>query len=121
MRQAWAHSPPIGGTATQGFAGEALPGIGDTESTVDEDLQRQGEIPFLELSLNSVDVFDGTFPRQHHQLAAKFLSKGDPGGTGHRHLGRSVDGKVGGEMANQPANAHILHNHRIHPGKQSWF
>jgi hypothetical protein len=32
----------VGGAAAEGFAGEALAGIRDAESAVDEDLQRHG-------------------------------------------------------------------------------
>ena len=66
--------------------------------------------------LDFLDFLDGTFARQHHELAAEFPREPDSGAAGHGHLGGGVDRKIRGEPANQAADADILHDGRVDAG-----
>ncbi len=44
------------------------------------------------------------------------MREGHAGGAGDGHLGGNVDGKVGREVANEPADADVLHDGGIDPG-----
>ena len=66
--------------------------------------------------LNFFNFLDGTFPRQHDEVAAEFTGEFNAAGAGNGHLRRGVYRKIRREPADEPANAHVLHNHRVHAG-----
>ena len=62
------------------------------------------------------DFFDGTFARQHHEVAAEVAGEFDSRRTGNGHLRRGVDWKIRRERADQFTDANILHDGRVHAG-----
>ena len=62
------------------------------------------------------NFFDGTFPRQHDEVAAEFTGEFNAAGAGDGHLRRGVNRKIRREPADEPANARVLHNHGVHTG-----
>ena len=74
MRHAWAHSPTVGGASAEGFAGEALAGIGDTQ---ERRAQRPPAAAGRAGGLDFFNFLDGTFAGEDDQGAAEFAGEFD--------------------------------------------
>ena len=66
--------------------------------------------------LNLLNFLERTLARQHDKVAAEFARKLHTTGAGDGHLRRGMNREVGREPADQPANADILHDGRVHSG-----
>ena len=66
--------------------------------------------------LNLPNLRHGTFTGEHDEVAAQFTGKIHAGGAGDGHLRRGMNGEIRGELPDEPADADILHNHRVHAG-----
>ena len=62
------------------------------------------------------DFLDRTFARQHDEVAAQFARELHARRAGDGHLRRGVNRKIRREPADQPADAHVLHDGGIHAG-----
>ena len=100
----------IGGASAEGFASQALAGIGDAQGAMDKDFQGKGD------TCDGLDFLYGTFAGQHDQRAAKGPRKFDACRARDGHLGGGVDGEIGREPANQAAYPDILHDGGIDSG-----
>ena len=65
----------------------------------------------------ALDFLERTFPGEDDEVAAEVAGKLHAGGAGDGHLGRDVDREIGRVLANQPADADILHDRGVHPGR----
>ena len=114
----------ICGTTTQSFAGQALTGVGHAERAVDKHFEREraGGSAFRRKTgglsrLNLFNLANGTFPGEHHQIAAKLARKVHAGRACHGHLRRGVNRKVGRDLADDPADADVLNDGGIDTGR----
>ena len=103
----------VGGAAAERFAGQTLAGIGHAERAVDKNFEGHGG---RLRRLDRRDLFERVLPGEHDQTGSEFLGEGDAGRTRDRHLRRAVDGKIGREGADEPADAHVLNDGRIGTG-----
>ena len=124
----------IGAASAERLAGEALAGVSHAERAVDENLDRQWGMGNGEWGIggrdgsgarlrnsqfaihNFSDLLDGTLPRQHHEVAAQLAGEGHARRAGDGHLRAGVDGEVRREPADEPGDAHVLHDGGVHPG-----
>ena len=67
--------------------------------------------------LDFLDFLEGAFAGQDHKLAAQLSRKLHSRRARDGHLRGGVDGKIRREMTDEPADAHVLHDGGIHPGR----
>ncbi len=72
----------VGAAAAEGFAGEALAGVGDAERAVDEDLDGHGGGVG-----DFADLGEAQFAGEHDALDAELADEFDAPGFGEGHLG----------------------------------
>ena len=72
---------------------------------------------FFFRTVNCGDLLERTFTRQDHEVAPEFPSKLHPSRAADSHLGGSVDREIRRKAPDEPANADILNNRGIHPGR----
>ena len=106
----------VGAALPQGFAGEALTGIGHTQGPMDKHLEGHGQPPLVELPLEALQIPQPQFPRQHHTHRPQFGRHGHPGGTGDRHLGGAMHRQGRRELGRQHRQADVLHDQRVDAG-----
>ena len=56
------------------------------------------------------NLLERTFAREHDQAATQFAGELDAAGAGDRHLRRGMDREIGRKLADQPADANVLHD-----------
>ena len=64
--------------------------------------------------LNPLNFLERAFPRQDHQVAPQASRELHSTRARDRHLRRSVNRKIGRELANEPGDADVLHNGCVH-------
>jgi hypothetical protein len=64
--------------------------------------------------LNGRDFLHRTLAREDDEVAAQLAREGHTGRAGDGHLRAGVDGKVRRETADEPRDAHVLHDGRVH-------
>ncbi len=104
----------VGAAAAEGFAREALAGVGHAQRPVNEHLQGKGRWAssdglLITLGrLDGLDFADRILAGQHHQLASQRAGEIHAGRAGDRELRRSVDREIRRDFADQSANTDVL-------------
>ena len=106
----------VGTALPQGFAGEALPGIGHAQGPMHKHLQGHGEPPLVELPLEALQIPQAKLPRQHHPHGPQFGRHRHAGGAGDRHLGGAMHRQARCQLGRQHRQADVLHDQRIDAG-----
>ncbi len=65
---------------------------------------------------DSFNLRDRTLAREHDEVATQFARELHARRAGNGHLCGDVNWKVRRDLADKPADAHILHDGRIHAG-----
>jgi len=106
----------IGAPLAQGFAGQALAGVGHTEGAMDEHLQRHLDLALAQLLLDAPQVLQAQLTGEDHPLAAELLSHRDTSRTGDGHLRRAMDGQLWRERLGQGRETDVLNDQGINTG-----
>ena len=102
----------VGAAAAEGFAGEALAGVGDAQGAVDENFQRHiGGGVILRISARE------SSRARTARLDAEAPDKLDAAGFGEGHLGGGVDGQGWAEAGGEPGDAQVLDDHGVGAGR----
>ena len=84
---------------------------------MDEHLERQASGGGGLLRLDPGDVREGILSRQHDHLRPQIPGESDSRGAGDGHLGRTMDGKIRRDGADQAADADVLHDGGVDAGR----
>ena len=117
----------IGRAAAQRFAGQALAGVGDAQRAVDEDFQGQvGRVRGRVAELTAQACSRGTWIfsislSEHSRASTTRLQPSSRANSTPAALVMVICveawiGKSGESCADQPADAHVLHDRRVHAG-----
>ena len=103
---------PIGRTASQRLAGQALTRIGHAEGTVDENFQGKVDRP-----ADAADLGQRQLARQDDSRATELAGQRNPFLARDRHLGRRVDLEIGRDRMDQPGQPQVLNDDRVNAGR----
>ena len=107
----------VGRAAAERFARQALAGIGDAEGAVDEDFEVERFALGGLFRLHLLHLRDRDFAAEDGERGAETAGVIDARRARDRHLRRSVDREVGGDPADEAADAGVLDDGGINAGR----
>ena len=107
----------VGRAAAERLARQALAGISDTESSMHEDLEVERFALGGLFRLHLLHLRNRDLTAQDGQRGAEAAGVIDARRARHRHLGRGVDREVGGDPADESADARVLDDGGVDAGR----
>lgn len=103
----------VGAAAAEGFGGEALAGVGDAESAVDEDFE--GEFGMV-VGLEAFEFAEGEFAGEDGLVDAEAFGEFQSLRGGDGHLGGGVEAEARGGFFYQLSKAKVLDDDGVNAG-----